>query len=391
VEVIKINYPEGERLKNKLRFEARNKFSYVDRVPVLLGICTRYLLHARGVGYKEYFSDPKTHLYHQLHNLKWAIENIPDDRCADPAWFWICADFENVVNAQVFGAEIEWRDDEPPRALPVIEKVEDIDRIKIPSIDTGLWGKRAQWLEEMAKLAKHEFKLLLNGQEVPINIAKFLIGGEGPFMTAVDLVGDKFYWWLYEYPEACHRLLGKITDAMIAAESEFRRRIGRRIDAGVGLAEDSSQIISEKQFREFNMPYLHRIYSTLGGKNIRQMHMCGQSSHLHEALLELDITEFAGFGSPVDPAYIAHTLGGKVLLAGNIDPVLLLNGPEEKIREAVRYAWQHLAPCGGWILQDGFNICPGTPIEHMAILKEEAEKLGLPEGAKVYRGGEGDA
>lgn len=40
-------------------------------------------------------------------------------------------------------------------------------------------------------------------------------------MIVIDLVGVDFYCWQLEYPEACHRFLDRITDALIEAAEEY--------------------------------------------------------------------------------------------------------------------------------------------------------------------------
>jgi uroporphyrinogen-III decarboxylase len=91
-------------------------------------------------------------------------------------------------------------------------------------------------------------------------------------------------------------------------------------------------------------------------------------------LEEEKMTSFQLFGREVRPAVAAKTLGGKCLLWGNLDPVLLLEGPQEKIREATNEFLQALGPCGGIILGDGANVCPGTPIENLRVVVEAAEQ-----------------
>lgn len=106
--------------------------------------------------------------------------------------------------------------------------------------------------------------------------------------------------------------------------------------------------------------------------------MCGQSTHLHEALLnDARITSFNLFGSPVKPEVAAKNLAGRIYLRGNIDPMLILNGPQEKIREAAIDCLRNLGSCGGFVLADGANICPGTSLENMAVLRQTAERYGM--------------
>jgi len=206
------------------------------------------------------------------------------------------------------------------------------------------------------------------------------ISGIGPHMTAVDLVGTDFYWWIAEYPEACHRFLDKITTSMLQADAYFRT-IDPRPRGGFGLAEDTATIMSAESYREFVLPYDLRLYETLGGKNAgRGMHMCGDSTHLLQVLRdETGITSFDIFGYQVSPWVVAEKLGGKVLLWGNINPMLMLNGTKAEVKAEALSALTAMAPRGGLLLGDGANVCPGTPLENLAALTEAAEEYGMPE------------
>ena len=198
-------------------------------------------------------------------------------------------------------------------------------------------------------------------------------------MQAIDLVGEDFYWWMKECPDKCHRFLDKITTAMIQAHQNYIKIVPRP-KGGFGLAEDSAQIMSAEMFREFCVPYDNRLYDAFGsGPDGRGMHMCGDSTHLHQSLVEdAKITGFIYFGCRVKPEVAAKNLGEKVYLMGNIDPVLMLQGSKQEVRTAAMECLAAMAPCGGFILGDGANICPGTPIENLAAVTEAAEEYGLP-------------
>jgi uroporphyrinogen-III decarboxylase len=211
---------------------------------------------------------------------------------------------------------------------------------------------------------------------VPVNVAPPAIGGEGPQMMAVDLVGEDFYWWMAEYPEACHKLMDKITKAMLAAELNFRK-VDPSPRWGFGLAEDSAQIASTEMFREFVVPYDNILYDNLGAgmKDGRGMHMCGNSMHLHQSLIEdLRISSFNIFGYMVPPKIAAERFGGHTYLWGNVNPMLMLDGTVEEVRAEAMECLKWMAPCGGYALGDGANVCPGTPLENLAVLTEAAEE-----------------
>jgi uroporphyrinogen-III decarboxylase len=109
--------------------------------------------------------------------------------------------------------------------------------------------------------------------------------------------------------------------------------------------------------------------------------MCGQSAHLHPVLRdEAHITSFDLFGYVVSPAVVAENLGGKVALWGNLNPMLLLGGTPEEIHAAALEAVETLGPCGGFMLGDGANVCPGTPPGSFAAVMSAAEEFGLGSG-----------
>jgi uroporphyrinogen decarboxylase len=220
-------------------------------------------------------------------------------------------------------------------------------------------------------------EITFNGTKGKVEMARLSMVGQGPHSTAVDLAGTDFYWWMVEYPDECHRFLAKITKGLAAIE-EYSRKIDTRERRGFGLAEDSSQIMSDEMFRQFTVPYAKYFFDRYGadGPDGRGMHMCGSSSHLQRTLVdELKITNFNGFGYLVPPETAARNMGGKVLLWGNIDPMLIKNGTKREVEDACMDAMEVLAPYGGFMLGDGANICPSTPLENLAVFSETSGRF----------------
>ncbi|MGB7294766.1 MAG: uroporphyrinogen decarboxylase family protein [Candidatus Aminicenantales bacterium] len=91
---------------------------------------------------------------------------------------------------------------------------------------------------------------------------------------------------------------------------------------------------------------------------------------------DLDIDEYQGFGYEVDLERIAKIMGGKVVLLGNVNPMLIRSGTPAQVREATRRVIETLAPLKGFIVQDGNNIPPGSPIENINAMMEAAEMYG---------------
>jgi uroporphyrinogen-III decarboxylase len=376
---LNIDYPLARMEQNRRRMEARASFGYTDRVPVGFCLVPRYFAPLLGIPYRALFQSVEEHYYWQLQFLKWRIENIPEDMiCHGPA-LGVAPYFDNVLDSAAFGAEVVWPENETLHCRPVIHSVEQMASWPMPEPGSGLWGQARDWWREMHGLAK-ETRLTFNDVAGHVEVGILGLSGLSPHMIAIDLVGHEFYAWQLECPDLCHAFLGRITDAMIAAMRYFRQ-IDPRPWGGYGLADDTATAMSPAMFKEFCVPYTGRLFDTFGAgfKFGRGLHMCGQSTHLHQALVEdLRITSFDLFGYLVEPEVAARNLGGKMLLWGNLNPMLMLNGTKEQVKQAARAALEAMAPCGGLLLGDGANVCPGTPVENLAALTEAAEEYGLP-------------
>lgn len=384
--VLDIDYPPERMAANRRRMEARAAWGYADRVPVGFCLVPRYFTPVFGMPYRAVFASAEEQFHWQLRFLKYRLENIPEDMVCTGPTLSIAPYFDNVLDSAAFGAEVVWPEDETLHCLPSIRSVEQMIGHPVPAPGTGLWGQARDWWLQMRDLAS-QTRLTFNGVEGRVEVGRLGISGLSPHMIAVDLVGHDFYWWQVEYPEACHAFLDRITDGLIEAQ-RYSMAIDDRPRGGIGLAEDTAQVMSAAMFRAFCVPYAGRLFAAFG-RQARGVHMCGQSAHLHQALVEdLRITSFDLFGYVVPPEEAARNLGGRVHLWGNINPMLMHDGTPAQVREAALEALAALAPCGGFMLGDGANVCPGTPLENLAALTRASEEYGRPE---VHRGVAGES
>jgi hypothetical protein len=377
---ISVDYPQQKIELSRKRMEVRSKFKYTDRVPVAYCVVPRFFAPLFGLRYIDFFKDAETQYHWLLQFAKYQIENIPSDMCTSPV-IYVHPYFDNAIPPSGQGAEVGWTPDNPIRAIPVIHTLEQMERFEVVKPDAGLRGTAIAWWHTMKELAA-DTKVTFNGQESRVEMGILSLGSLSPHMLAVDLVGEAFYWWMVEYPEACHRFLDKITQGEIAAEDLTRQIDPRPRGKGYGLAEDSAQIMSSKMFSEFCVPYSNRIFDRYG-PGTRAVHMCGDSTHLHRALKQdMQMTEFNIFGYLVPPRIAAANLGGNTLLWGNINPMLMLDGTPEQVKEASLECIREMGPCGGFMLGDGANVCPGTPLASFKAVMEAAEEYGLGSGER---------
>jgi uroporphyrinogen-III decarboxylase len=378
---VDIDYAPEKMEASRTRLRAWDRFTYVDRVPVSYCLAPRFFTPLFGINYQDFFESAETQYYWQLQFAKYRIENIPEDFCLSTE-IAVHPYFDNVIPASAFGAEIHYPDNETLQAVPVMQSVDDIDRLETPEPDAGLWGTVLEWWQTMAGLAE-QTAVTFNGKTAGRVVVRPLgFSTMGPHMVAIDLAGEHFYLWMAEHPAESHELLRKITNGLVNAE-EHCRKVDPRPRAGFALAEDSIQICSPSMYEEFCMPYDAVLYDRFGSglPNGRGMHMCGDSNHLLESLVQkAAITSFNVFGYAVAPKTAAETMGGKVRLWGNINPMLLRNESVHGVKKAAFEALQAMAPCGGFMLGDGANICPGTPLKNLEAMMEASCEYGLPEG-----------
>ncbi len=374
-----IDYSPDEMAASRARMQARAERRYVDRVPVNYCVVPRYFAPIFGVPYLDLFGDVETHYYWLLQFAKYQIENIPCDYMTGTT-LYIHPYFDNAVPPSAQGAEIGWTEGSPPRALAAIHTPDQMEAFQVAEPDAGLRGTVIDWWQQMKTLVA-QTRLTFGNTEGHVDVGCLSTGGLSAHMLAVDLVGEPFYWWMLEYPEACHRFLAKITQGEIEAE-HLMRRIDPRLRGGYGLAEDSAQIISPALFRAFCLPYTARMFDAFGAElaNGRAIHICGESRHLHAVLRdELHMSAFDIFGYMVPPQEAAANLGYSCLLWGNINPMLMKDGSPEQVYAAARECLEAMAPCGGYMVGDGANVCPGTPLASFEAIMRAAEDYGLPQ------------
>lgn len=382
-----IDVSPDEVEKSLRRMQARVSFRYYDRVPVNFCVEPRFFAPLAGIKLGDIRKDPETQYVYLLQFAKMQAELLNSDFLTSPV-IYVSPWFDNVKQASAFGCEIAWPENETLQAIPYMQDVSEIADFQIPEPDAGLWGTFIDWWLKMQEFCKDTRltigagSAMIEGRVEMAPLTQLILG---PHMVAVDMAGTEFYYWMAEYPEECHKLLDKITTACFAAE-DLARKIDPRFRGGFALAEDSSTILSAKMFKEMVVPYTKRCYERYG-KGLqfgRGLHMCGPSTHLLDVLADdLQITDFNVFGCPVAPEDAARKLGGKACLWGNIDPILMKDGTKAEVKAACMRALEAMAPCGGFMLGDGANVCPGTPMENIRVFAEAVEEFGVPAGMRM--------
>jgi uroporphyrinogen decarboxylase len=378
-QVVEIAVPVEELAAREERVQRTKRFETPDRVAVIPAIAHRLLVPKTGVRFKDYYADPETMLRTQILAQKWLLENVRTDAYSiTGAWVGAWTDFQNTFEAGSLGCEIVFPDDDIPWiGHGWVKDEKDLKRLEaFDYVHNGINARQIEHRRAMMAVAG-EYPVRFQGGPVfyPGANPSLTHTADGPFGVAASLMGQtEAFMACYERPEFLHEVLRIVTDKMIEY-LDFCWQEEGLTTRDFAWTDDLAAGLSEEHFREFALPYNQRLRFHFNGH--LALHMCGKTDHLLKIFVDdLKIHEFLGFGYQVDLDNVVEIMGGKVVLDGNVNPMLIHSGTPEQVREACRVVIEKLAPYRGLILQDGSNIPPGTPIENINAMMEAAEMYG---------------
>jgi uroporphyrinogen decarboxylase len=380
-DVIEIAVPMEEIEARRERVARTKRFETPDRVPVIPALAHRFLVPKVGVRFREYYGDPETMLRTQILCQKWLFENVRTDAYSiTGAWVGAWTDFQNTFEAGSLGCAVHFPDDDIPWVGEGWVKTDD-DLRRLEAFDyvhNGINARQIAFRQAMIEVAD---KYPVRFQDGPV----FYPGAnpaltntsDGPFGIAGDVMGQvEAFTAIYERPDFLREVLRIITDKMIAwldfCAQEMR--LPRPVD--FAWTDDLAVSLSADTFREFALPFNLRLRSHFDGWI--SLHMCGKTDHLLEIFRDdLKINELQGFGYQVDLDHIAEVMGGRAVLIGNVNPMLIRSGTPDQVRDATRTVIEKLAHYKGLIIQDGNNIPPDAPLENINAMMQAAQLYGV--------------
>jgi uroporphyrinogen-III decarboxylase len=378
--VIEIGVPVDELAARRERVERTRRFERPDRVPVIPAIGTRFLVPRMGVSFRDYFADPETMLRTQILGQKWLLENVRTDAYAITGpWVGAWTDFENAFEAGSLGVEIAFPDDD----IPWIGRgwvAGDADLRRLEAMDfvrSGINARQIAFRRKMMDVAG-KYPVRFRGGPVfyPGENPALTHTSDGPFGVAGDLMGKtEIFIAAKERPDFVRELLRIVTGKLIAWLDFCWAEEKLPVPKDFAWTDDLAVSLSARTYREIVLPSEKRLRFHFDGR--LSLHMCGKSDHLLEIFRDdLAIHELQGFGYEVDLDRIAEAMGGRVVLVGNVNPMLIHAGTPGEVRAATRRVLEKLAPRGGLIVQDGNNIPPGSPVANINAMMEAAEEWG---------------
>ena len=247
------------------------------------------------------------------------------------------------VEAECFGSEIRFSDEEVPTVVGSIVTTEEEARaLEVPAVGAGRTGL---CVEAIRKATER------------ITDRPVFAGVIGPFSLAARLMDVTEAMVLcYDEPDMVHILLEKSTRFI----TEYCRAFKEAGANGVVIAEPVAGLLSPALEEEFSAPYIKQIvdavqddsflviYHNCGGAVIRQI----------DSILSTGAAAYH-FGNAIDMAEMMPHIPADTVAKGNVDPAgEFRGGTPESIRAATHKVMESCREYPNFVISSGCDIPP---------------------------------
>lgn len=262
------------------------------------------------------------------------------------------------VEAEAFGANIRFSEDEVPIVVgSIVKSEEDAINLKVPKVG----AKRTRIYLDAMKKAKQEIK------DCPV-----FAGCIGPFSLAGRLLGvSEAMISCYDEPEMVHLVLKKATEFLINYLQAYKD-LG--ID-GVFMAEPLAGILSPNLCDEFSSRYVKEIVSALDDDSfLVAYHNCGNNTlKMVDTILSTGCRLYH-FGNAISIEQMLKLMPKDVMVMGNIDPVSLKDASKEDVIAATNALLEAVGDVDNFVISSGCDIPPLARWENIDAFMKTAQE-----------------
>ncbi|MEO1514294.1 MAG: uroporphyrinogen decarboxylase [Bacteroidota bacterium] len=253
-----------------------------------------------------------------------------------------------LVIPEAMGLDYDMVEKKGPLFPTTIQQPTDID-----SLASGEEAaNRLQYVFEglrQTKAAINNRLPLIGFSGAPWTLAAYMIEGSG------SKTFSKAKRFLYQHPDAAHRLLDKLADTIIAY---LRLKVQNGADL-LQLFDSWAGILGPEQYRTFAIPYLQRICQAFPDTPVTVF-----SKNAWFALQELGQLDcqVIGLDWNTSVAYAKSQIRTDKRLQGNLDPCALYAAPESVEKQTLDML-QNFG--GAHIANLGHGVYPDTPLDNV--------------------------
>ncbi len=260
----------------------------------------------------------------------------------------------NNLQAGALGGKIKFRPvGAPDLEAPIVDSLEDLERLDFnrlgqdPMIQT-IW----QATEMVAKEIGDEYLLAPTAW--------------GPFSLAAQFYGvERMMHGMFKQKKLVHAVL-EFTTELIFRFYQPMIENGSIQCLGLADATASGDLISRRQFVEFASPYLKKLSDRARSAGaLTFLHICGDTNDRLDVFPDTG-ADLIAIDHKTGMANCKQLIGHKMCVAGNVNPVFVLNqATPDEVRSAAQANIDEAAAGGGYVLLPGCDIPPSVPMENI--------------------------
>lgn len=239
-----------------------------------------------------------------------------------------------------------------------LEKIQPARFSSVEEVEAYPWRDRLrpQYLEEE----------LRNYQNLWQTADRLLVGGGafGPLTVASDILGiDHCLRLGAKQPEVLRAVLEHTTQYILTL-AQAEDKIGQGL---FWVAEPLASLFAPSRFEELCGQYIRRIVQGIDAP--LYLHVCGKTT-AHTRQLMATGAQVLSIDWTTDLAACLAMAPEEVVIMGNVNPMLFLDGTREQIEAAVRTAMEQGRHYKNFILSTGCMIPWGSPEENGNLMVE---------------------
>ena len=254
------------------------------------------------------------------------------------------------VEAECFGAQIRFSDDEVPTVVgSVVSTMEEARGLAVPQVGAGRTGI---YLDAIAQAVE-----LIGDRPV-------FAGVIGPFSLAgrlLDVTEAMIY--CYEDPDMVHLILRKATDFVIGYCRAYKEKGAN----GVVIAEPLAGMLSPSLAEEFSAPYVKEMVDAVQDESFLVIyHNCGNNTiQMVDSILSTGAAAYH-FGNAISMEEMLTHIPQGVVAMGNVDPAgQIRNGTPQSVRQATLELMEACCRYPNFVVSTGCDVPPMSRWENI--------------------------
>ena len=265
-----------------------------------------------------------------------------------------------LIPVEAIGIKLEFSEAKGPIIYNPIRDGISVDRLRLlnPEADVPFV------MDAIKLLLKHLDVPLIGFSGAPFTLATYMIEGG----SSKNFIHSKSM--MYQNPGLFHKLMERLT---LVVTSYLRAQIDAGVHA-VQIFDSWAGVLSPFDFRDFALPYVQRIITSLDTKVPVIYFPLNTSAML--PLAKESGADVLGIDWRIEIADAVETLGDGIAVQGNLDPTILF-GERETIRERVALILKGAAKARGHIFNLGHGILPETPVDRAVAMVEAVHEISL--------------